>query len=213
MQQPHPSVAEGEAGRFLEAPERSGAVILARHGEPALSRHCKLSAEQYREWWADYEVGGLAEGQAPPEHLKRAAEQAGFIIASTRPRSVETARAVSLGRAFAEDPLFVEAPLPPPHWPRWLKLSPRLWGLTSRLWWWAFDHHDEQETRAQAQARADEAARLLIDLAASGQDVLVVAHGFFNGMVGGSLRKLGWRCTVDGGFRYWAARRFERGAP
>ena len=195
--------------RFQEASERPGAVILARHGEPALSRRCRLSADQYREWWADYEVGGLAEGQAPPERLVQAAVQAGFIIASTRLRSVETARALSAGRAFAEDPLFVEAPLPPPHWPRWLKLSPRWWGVISRFWWWVFNHHDAQETRAEAEARADEAARLLVDLAASGQDVLVVAHGFFNTMVGVALRRLGWRCTIDGGYKYWSARRFE----
>ena len=180
-------------------------------------RRCRVVAgpsasDQYREWWADYEVSGLADGQDPPEDLRLTAERAGFIIASTRPRSVETARAVTGGRAFAEDPLFVEAPLPPPHWPPWLKLSPRLWGVTSRTWWWLFNHHENQETRAEAQARADEAARLLVELAASGQDVLVVAHGFFNSMVGFSLRRRGWRCTADGGFKYWAARRFERSA-
>jgi broad specificity phosphatase PhoE len=202
-------MADGERGGLPNGAPRPGAVILARHGEPALSRNCRLSADQYREWWADYEVVGLAEGQAPPDHLLRAADRAGFIIASTRPRSVETARALAAGRAFAEDPLFVEAPLPPPHWPRWLKLSPRLWGVISRFWWWVFNHHDAQETRAEAEARAEEAARLLIELAAGGQDVLVVAHGFFNTMVGVALRRLGWRCTVDGGFRYWSSRRFE----
>ena len=190
-------MADGHAGSFAEAPDRPGAVILARHGKPALSRDCRLSADQYREWWADYEIGGLAEDQSPPEPLKQTAEQAGFVIASTRLRSVETAKAIADGRAFAEDPMFIEAPLPPPHWPGWLKLSPRIWGGVSRLWWWVFNHHDNQESRIEAQARADEAARLLVDLAADGQDVLVVAHGFFNSMVGRSLRKLGWRCTSE----------------
>lgn len=202
-------MADGVAGEFSEAAERPGAVILARHGEPALSRKVRLSAEQYREWWADYEMGGLAEGQNPPDALTRAAARAGFIIASTRLRSVETARAVTGGRAFAEDPLFIEAPLPPPHWPRWLKLSPRIWGVVSRFWWWMFNHHDQQETRAEAEARAEEAARQLVELAAAGQDVLVVAHGFFNTMVGRSLEQRGWRCVADGGFRYWSQRRFE----
>jgi broad specificity phosphatase PhoE len=204
-------MADGELGGFPEAAERPGAVILARHGEPALSRRILLSSDQYREWWADYEIGGLLDGQTAPERLKQVAAEAGFIIASTRLRSVETAQALCCGRAFAEDPMFIEAPLPPPPWPRWLRLSPRIWGVVARAWWWAFNHHDSDETRAQAQARADEAARLLIDLAAGGQDVLVVAHGFFNGMVGLSLRKLGWRCTADEGFKYWSARRFELG--
>jgi broad specificity phosphatase PhoE len=72
-----------------------------------------------------------------------------------------------------------------------------------------FDHHDQQETRRQAEARAAEAARQLAELAAGGQDVLVVAHGYFNTMVGLALRRHGWRCVEDGGFTYWAARRFE----
>jgi broad specificity phosphatase PhoE len=202
-------MADGALGDLADAVEKPGAVVLARHGQPALSRRCTLSADQYREWWADYEIGGLAEGQTPPQLLKDAAQRAGFIVASTRLRSVETATALSDGRAFAEDPLFVEAPLPPPHWPRWLKLSPPIWGFISRCCWWIFDHHDDQETREQAKVRADEAARELIQLAAGGQDVLVVAHGFFNLMIARALKRHGWACTEDGGFKYWGARRFE----
>jgi broad specificity phosphatase PhoE len=192
-----------------DAAQRLGAVILARHGRPALSRAVRLSADQYREWWSDYEVGGLAEGQSPPEALKRVAKEAKFIISSTRRRSVETARALCGERNLAEDDLFNEAPLPPPNWPHWLKLSPRIWGVISRTWWWFFNHHGEQESRRQAQARAEEAARQLIELAAGGETVLVVAHGFFNAMVGLALRKKGWRCVEDGGFRYWSTRRYE----
>jgi hypothetical protein len=50
---------------------RSGAIILTRHGEPALSRDVKLSAHEYREFWAQYEVLGLLPGQAPPAALDR----------------------------------------------------------------------------------------------------------------------------------------------
>jgi hypothetical protein len=35
----------------------------------------------------------------------------------------------------------------------------------------------------QAEVRADQAADLLIELADKGQDVLVLAHGFFNWMI------------------------------
>ena len=90
-----------------------------------------------------------------------------------------------------------------------MKLSPRVWGGVSRFWWWVFDHHEGGESRDEAKLRADEAARRLIALASEGDDVLVVAHGFFNGMVGLALRRRGWRCVRDGGFKYWAARRFE----
>lgn len=189
---------------------RSGAVILARHGEPDLSRKILLDAEGYRSWWATYETRGLREGQTAPDDLKAVAGAAGAIIASTRPRSMETALAVCGGRAFARDPMFIEAPLPPPPFPRWVRLSPRLWGFISRFWWWFFDHHGEEESRAEAEARAARAAALVADMASGGQDVLIVAHGFFNTMIGEALKRQGWRCTDDQGFRYWRARRFER---
>ncbi|MFO1013375.1 MAG: histidine phosphatase family protein [Caulobacteraceae bacterium] len=195
---------------FPESPDRPGAVILARHGEPALSRKVKLDSAGYRRWWAVYEESSLKPGQSAPESLKAIAKGAAFIIASTRPRSIETAQAVAEDRAYAEDPLFIEAPLPPPRFPAWIKLSPRTWGVIARGWWWFFDHHEGQETRAEAEVRAREAAKMVADLASSGNDVLVLAHGFFNGMVGEALKRSGWRCTKSGGFKYWAARRFER---
>ncbi|MDB5428964.1 MAG: Phosphoglycerate mutase [Caulobacter sp.] len=184
--------------------------MLTRHGEPALSRKIKLTAKQYGDWWGRYEEGGLLAGQTPPEDLKALARTAGVVVSSTRLRSRETAAAVTEGRAVAEEPLFIEAPLPPPHWPDWIRLSPRTWGFISRVWWWFLDHHDGQESRAQAEDRADEAALLVIGMAAQGQDVLVLAHGFFNNMVGDALRRKGWKCTQDQGFKYWCMRRFEK---
>jgi broad specificity phosphatase PhoE len=192
------------------ADARPGAILLARHGEPDIARKVRLSADEYRAWWALYETRGLLAGQTPPQSLTDFAARAGVLISSTRPRAIETARAACGSRDYARDPLFVEAPLPPPRWPRWIRLSPRAWGFVSRCWWWFLNHHEGQETRAQATDRADRAASLLIGLAEEGQDVLVVAHGFFNGMVGEALRRRGWRCTEDQGFDYWRARRFER---
>ncbi|RYF98531.1 MAG: histidine phosphatase family protein, partial [Caulobacteraceae bacterium] len=78
------------------------------------------------------------------------------------------------------------------------------------FWWWFFNHHAGQETRAEAEARADQAADLIVELAEQGQDVVVLAHGFFNFMVGRSLRKRGWRLTANQGWKYWSTRRFER---
>jgi broad specificity phosphatase PhoE len=189
---------------------RPGAITLARHGEPALSRKIRFNAETYGAWWARYEEGGLLPGQTPPPSLVETARRAGTIIASTRRRSIETAHAVTGGKPFATDPLFIEAPLPPPPWPRWIRMSPKNWGFFARFWWWFFNHHDGQESRAQAEIRADRAAELLIGLSQDGQEVLVLAHGFFNTMIGLALQKRGLKKTVDQGFRYWCVKRFER---
>ncbi len=189
---------------------RMGAIVLTRHGEPALSRKIMLTSAGYRDWWARYEEGGLLGGQVPPACLVDTARAAGIVFSSTRQRAVETAAAVAGEGNATADVLFIEAPLPPPRFPDWFKLSPRWWGVVARFWWWFFDHNEGQETKAQAEVRAAKAADALERHAASGKDVLVLAHGFFNGMIGVELARRGWRCTRDKGFKYWSARKFEK---
>lgn len=191
------------------AKPRSGAITLARHGEPALSRKVKLSSKEYRAFWAQYELMGLLPGQAPPDHLVGFVEACDVLISSTRLRAVESAQAVGKGRAFTQDEVLIEAPLPPPNWP-WIKLSPRIWGFMSRFHWWFFNHHQGEESRRQAEARADRAAAKLAAIADSGQNVVVLAHGFFNVLIGRALLKRGWRRTIREGYKYWSTRRFER---
>jgi broad specificity phosphatase PhoE len=198
--------------RALSQSARShGAIVLARHGEPALSRKVMLTAAEYREFWANYEILGILPGQTPPERLRTFVDTAGTLISSTRLRAIESAKTLVGERTFDRHEMLIEAPLPPPNFPRWLKLSPRYWGFLARVWWWYLNHHEGQETRAQAEARADRAAALLIGLAAGGENVVVLAHGFFNHLIGRSLRKLGWKLVESEGYKYWSMRRFERG--
>ncbi|HEY2049360.1 MAG TPA: histidine phosphatase family protein [Caulobacteraceae bacterium] len=186
-----------------------GAVTLVRHGEPALSRKMRLSSKGYRQWWATYEEGGLKPGQSPPPALVQMAAEADAIFSSTRRRAIESAQAIAPVAEFQRDVIFVEAPLPPPPLPDWIRLPPRWWGVIARICWWLFDHHEGQESRREARARARAAAERLAERAAKGEAVMVVAHGYFNLMIGSVLERRGWRRTHDQGFRYWCARRFE----
>ena len=190
--------------------DRPGAIVLARHGEPALSRKVRLSARQYRDFWTQYEVGGILPGQTPPSGLIAAAGSAKSLVASTRVRSIESAQLLAPGREFDRHEVLIEAPLPPPRWPSWIKLSPRIWGFLARFWWWFFNHHEGQETRLQAEARAEAAADLLTGIAERGEDVVVLAHGFFNFMIGRALKNRGWKLVASEGYKYWSTRRFER---
>jgi broad specificity phosphatase PhoE len=192
------------------SPRSHGAIVLARHGEPALSRKVRITAAEYREFWALYEIGGILPGQTPPDRLRAFVAECGALVSSTRLRAIESARALVGERAFDTHDMLIEAPLPPPNIPGWIKLSPRIWGFLARVWWWYLNHHEGQETRAEAEARADRAAALLIGLAAGGENVVVLAHGFFNHLIGRSLRKLGWKLVESEGYRYWSMRRFER---
>jgi hypothetical protein len=189
---------------------RPGTITLARHGEPALSRQVKLSSKEYRAFWARYEIMGLLPGQTPPPALSGYVDKCDVLIASTRLRAVESAEAVGRGMAFTQEELLIEAPLPPPKWPSWVRLSPRLWGFFARFNWWFFNRHQGEESRGQAEARADKAAAKLEAVAYSGKNVVVLAHGFFNVLIGRALRRRGWRRTLREGYKYWSTQRFER---
>ena len=206
---PSKSAKAGQSSQPSDGKGRTGGIVLARHGEPALSRKVRLSSRGYRDWWALYEAGGILEGQSPPGHLKDAAARAGVIYTSTRLRAKETARALTQDRELTHEEVFVEAPLPPPPCPDFIKLSPKAWGVISRISWWLGGHGGE-ETRQAAEARAVNAARLLDEVARKGEDVLVVAHGFFNTMIGMQLRRLGWRLVKGRGWRYWSTRYYAR---
>lgn len=199
------------ASALTANPLKHGAIILVRHGEPNVSRKVTLSAAGYRAFWANYELLGLLPGQTPPSDLRRFVAECGTLVSSTRLRAIESAQTLAGERTFDRHEMLIEAPLPPPRLPEWLKLSPRIWGFIARVWWWYFNHHEGQEDRAQAEARADKAAAMLIGFAAGGENVVVLAHGFFNHLIGRSLKKQGWRLAESEGYKYWSMRRFERG--
>jgi len=194
-----------------DARSTSGAIILARHGRPALSRDVRLTAAEYRAFWANYEIGGLVPDQTPPPRLKTLLSRAGALVSSTRLRAIQSADALGWGQPYQRHDILIEAPLPPPNVPSWVRLSPKIWGFLARVWWWFLNHHEGQETRAQAEARADEAAAMLIALTAEGRDVVVLAHGFFNHLIGRALRKRGWNLVESEGYKYWSIRRWKQG--
>ena len=188
-----------------------GAITLVRHGEPALSRRVKLDWKGYRDWWAKYEESGLLEGQIPPHCLDGFAREARYIYSSTLRRSIETAQAVCGDKPFEQLAMLVEAPLPPPHLPSFIKLSPNSagWGWVARAWWWYTNTKAGGETRKEALVRAKTAADFLVDKAREGGDVLVLAHGYFNLLISLELKKMGFIKTVEQGFKYWGCRRYE----
>ena len=187
-----------------------GAIITGRHGKPNVSRKVMLNAAEYAAWWARYEETGLKPGQVPPPDLIDKVRAATVVLSSSRIRAVETARAVTEGRGFEIDSSLIEAPLPPPRWPSWLRLPPTVWGVIARFWWWFLNHHEGGESRKQAEARAQAVAARMAELARQG-DVVIVAHGFFNTMIRRYLRRSGWSIVEsEGGLSYWCRRRLVR---
>lgn len=194
-----------------------GRIITARHGRPNLSRDTRISAQDFGAWWAQYDESGLHPDETPPASLIDLASKAATILSSTLPRAIETARHATEGaRDVPADPMFIEAPLPPPPVP-FLKLSPTTWGVISRSFWFLGYAPAGIETHREAWVRVNEIADRLIEHAARG-DVLLCAHGYLNWMIDRKLRATGWRrAGREGGNHYWSWRIYEqaavRGAP
>ncbi len=185
----------------------TGRIITVRHGRPALSRSVFISAQGYGDWWRQYDEGGLRPGQTPPGKLKALARQATTILSSTMPRAIETAEMIKgPHHKLIIDALFIEAPLPPPPLPEWLKLSPRWWGVISRTWWFYGYTPDGMETRSQAWIRVDQIIDRLSEHARHG-DVVLCAHGYLNWMISRRIKQRGWK--MQGwrlGNKYWSRR-------
>ncbi len=186
-----------------------GRIITARHGRPNLSRDVRITSGAYGAWWAEYDASGLHPDETPPQSLIDLASKAKTVLSSTLPRAIETARQATKGaREVPADPMFVEAPLPPPPVP-FVKLSPTTWGVISRSFWFVGYAPAGVETHFEAWKRVDEIADRLVAYSAEG-DVLLCAHGYLNWMIDRKLRSGGWRrAEREGGNRFWSWRIYK----
>ncbi len=180
----------------------SGRIITVRHGLPDQDRNVRITAREYGDWWAGYDRSGLAPGQTPPAELFDLAAQAATVVSSTLPRAIETAEMLTRGaREIRHDPIYVEAPLPPPPTP-FLRLRPGAWGVVSRsFWFWGYAPN-RVENHFAAWRRVAQVASRLIDLSAAG-DVMLCGHGYLNWMLDRRLRKVGWRKSAHAGRNHY----------
>ena len=188
----------------------TGRIITARHGRPDLARDVTITAREYGDWWTQYDASGLAADERPPENLIALAKTAETIISSTLPRAIETARHVAgAARAIPADPMYVEAPLPPPPFPDFIKLRPGQWGVVSRTLWFMGFAPEGVESHLQSWRRVRQVTARLAELAADG-DVVLCAHGYLNWMIDQQLRRESWvRTQRDGGNHFWSWRIYE----
>jgi broad specificity phosphatase PhoE len=172
-----------------------------RHGQPAIPLRPRTSHSGFRAYIDAYEAAGLDPASLPPEELRDLVGELRHVFASDRPRSMQSARALAPGAALAVDPLFAEAPLAPPRVP-FLAMTVPTWAVMARILWHA-GYHPEIENPGTARRRAMSAADRLIARARQDGVAVLVAHGYFNFMIGRELRRRGFLRTGTHRARYW----------
>src|SRR5262245_51048853 len=184
-------------------------VVLIRHGKPDVGRSRWLTHKKFQTYIEEYERAGLAPESEPPPWLVELARDARRIHASDRPRAQESAKALAPHAALSTSSLFMEAQLKSPRLPL-VRMKPPAWAVLARLAWHA-GHHGGIEDYSDARQRAEKAVQMLSDVAREDGIAVLVAHGYFNAIVGRTLKKQGWR-RQEGSHRakYWNAVVYER---
>jgi broad specificity phosphatase PhoE len=182
-------------------------IILVRHGRPAISTSHRTSHRGFSAYIDAYEAAGLDPTCVPPEEVQDLLKELSAVYTSDRPRSQDSARALAPDAELIADPLFVEAPLASPHIPL-LRIKVPTWAVMSRILWHA-GYHPEIENYRRAKQRAKRAADILTGRAKLDGVAALVAHGYFNAILGRELHHRGFRKRGSHRARYWNAVIYE----
>lgn len=185
-----------------------GRIILIRHGQPAIALSPRTSHHGFRDYIDAYEESGLDPQSAPPEELQDLVRELTEIFTSGKRRALDSARILAPNAELIVDPLFVEAPLAAPKIPL-LKMRVQKWAVVARLLWHA-GYHPEIEPYARAAKRARDAANILMTRARIDGASALVAHGYFNYLIGRELKKRGYRRSGAHRAHYWNAVIYEK---
>lgn len=183
-------------------------IILVRHGRPAISTNFRICHKDFSAYIDAYEAAGLDPSCVPPEEVQDLLKGLSEIFTSDKPRSQDSARALAPGAELIADPLFVEAPLASPHIPL-LRVKVPAWAVMARILWHA-GYHPEIENYRRVKQRAKRAADILTHQAKKDAGIsALVAHGYFNAIIGHELRRRGFRKIGSHRARYWNAVVYE----
>lgn len=185
-------------------------IILIRHGRPAIATAPRTSHHEFGRYIDDYEEAGLDPTSAPPEELQDLIGELRVVFTSGRKRADESARALAPNAELIVDPLFVESPLASPRIPL-LKMRVTKWAVVSRLMWYV-GFSPRIEGYRKSKRRAARAAEILIERARKDGQAALIAHGYFNYLIGIELRRRGFKQTGKHKARYWNDVTYERSA-
>jgi broad specificity phosphatase PhoE len=200
---PEPSDAiPGERSSCVER------IILIRHGQPDIPVAPRASHREFQSYIDAYENSGLDPQSAPPEELQDLVGEVAAVFTSGKRRADDSARVLAPNADLIADPLFVEAPLAAPRIPL-LKMRVPKWAVVARIFWHA-GYHPEIETYRRAKRRAGQAADILVARARADGAAALVAHGYFNFLIGRELRRRGFAKSGSHRARFWNVVVYDR---
>ena len=184
-------------------------IVLIRHGRPDMGRSRWIGHAAFARFIDDYQASSLDGTHPPPDDLVELVRSARLIFASELQRSIESAHMLKPGGEIMSTPLFTESPLASPPLPG-LRMKAPAWAVISRVAWHG-GFKPGIESYGQSKQRARKAAELLVAEAEESGMAVLVAHGYFNAILGRTLHLNGWRKSSGAHrARYWNTVIYER---
>ena len=183
-------------------------IVLVRHGQPHIALSPRTNHRGFGDYIGAYEAAGLDPASLPPQELAELGRELEAVFASDRPRSHQSAAVLAPHLPPLRDPLFAEAPLASPPIPL-LRMSVPGWAVIARLLW-HMGFSPRIEGWFAANRRAERATDLLVARARQEGTVALVAHGYFNWMIGRALKKRGFARNGSHRARYWNTVIYEK---
>lgn len=183
-------------------------IVLIRHGKPDIPKGRWIGHRNFQDYIEAYEKAGLDTDSPPPEWLVELARKARRVYASDRPRAKESAKALAPHADLMHDALFMEAQLKSPRLPL-VRMNAPVWAVVARVAWHA-GHDAGIEDYREVKGRALRAMEILSETAESDGLAVLVAHGYFNAILGRVLSRAGWRKHGRHRAKFWNAVIYER---
>jgi hypothetical protein len=158
-------------------------------------------------WIEAYEGAGIGSEGIPPQTIE-AARSSGIVVASTSPRSMQSARRLSGGRTFLAEHVFCEAGLPYPRW-HFPRLPASAWAACFRVAWFV-GYRANAESITSATARAAAAAERLVRLAGENGSAFLAGHRIMTGLIAKHLIALAWAGPRHPARGYWQFSVYEK---
>jgi broad specificity phosphatase PhoE len=176
-------------------------IVLVRHGRPDIARTRWIGHRAFSNYIDAYQKAGLDRLSEPPPELLELVKGARRVFCSELPRSIDSARRLLPDAELLSDPLFTEAPLASPKLPG-IRMNAPAWAVIARVAWHG-GYKPGIESYGEAKRRARAAARTLIEAAREDGIAILVAHGYFNAILGRTLRLGGFEREGTHRVQYW----------
>ena len=173
-------------------------IIIYRHAEPLVTGNEIIFGHDFPLWVLRYNESGIV--KIAPKGKKEK-----IVFTSNLKRSIETGK--HIGREIIQSPVFREAEVPLIKFPS-IQINAKYWLSLSRVLW-LLGLQTKCESFRSAKQRATQIVEKLSSKLSNHQRVVLVGHGFMNGLVKKELIHRDWSLTkIEGGNGFLAKMTF-----